>query len=202
MKIRRKIRYKYTGIKRLSLIAGVSLLALVFNLLMIRLSTGTDFPLFLDTIGAAAVTVLFGFRAGAAVAVLTHISVDLFLSLPVSFIPFLPVHLVSILIMYLLQRKGRFTSLVDAVTAVGLVAFANAFAGSLVSLVFFSGITGHPSDYLVSGFISSGLSLFWAGFWGRVPINMVDKCITVFIVFGLKVMVERRTGSEEADFTA
>ncbi len=202
MKIRRVIEYKFTGIRRVGLIAGVSFFALVFNIGMIRLCSGTDFPLFLDTIGAAAVTVFFGFWAGAAVAVLTHVVVDLFTPLAGTFLPFLPVHLTSILIIYLLQRKGRFTTLVDAVTAVGLVAFANAFAGSLVSIVFFSGITGHPSDYLISGFISTGLSLFWAGFWGRVPINMVDKCITVFIVFGLKVMVERRIGSEEADFTS
>lgn len=202
MEIRRRIRYRYTGRKRVLLAAAGSFAALVFNLAVIRLVTIAGIPLFLDTIGAGTVTVLFGFRAGAAVAVATHIAGELLFPWPISFLPFVFVHLASVLIIHQLQKHERFHTIVDAVVAVGLVALVNAVAGSIVSLLFYGGLTGHSSDYLVSGFISTGLGMFWAGFWGRIPINLVDKCVTVFIVYGLKKYAEGRFGREEAGFSS
>ena len=98
----------------------------------------------------------------------------------------------------LLIRFDLFKTFIHAVLATILITFANSIAGAIVATLFFSGITVHPVDYIMTAFISVGQSFLSAAFWARLPVNLIDKGIAVFIVFGVTYLIKMRS-EREAD---
>jgi len=91
----------------------------------------------------------------------------------------------SVVVLSLLIRFDLFKTFIHALLATFLITFANSITGALVATMFFSGITIHPVDYIMTAFLSVGQSFLSASFWARLPINLIDKGIAVFIVFGI-----------------
>jgi energy-coupling factor transport system substrate-specific component len=77
------------------------------------------------------------------------------------------------------------------------IALINSITGAIVAVLFFSGLTVHPVDYIVTAFLSLGQSFVSAAFWARIPINLIDKGIAVFVTFWLKILWDRRRGKGE-----
>ena len=133
-------------------------------------------PLFLDMIGTLFITVFFGLLPGIITGILTHIGVTSY--------TFTHVSICSALLLWFLIRKRQFTTLIHAVLATIYITFLNAIFGALTAAIIYKGFTYHPIDNLVTSFLSIGQSMVSSAFWARIPINLIDKGIAVFISFG------------------
>ncbi len=199
MYTRRIIAHRLYRVRRI-LGSGIAMiLAIALNILLIRLNLLFDSPLYLNTIGSFSVTLLYGVVPALFTAFFTHLIGALFFSWQVAFFPFLFSHLVVLVLFYVLLRRNNFVTVVDVVIAVAIIAFANTLTSSIIAALLYHGISGHSSDYLIIGFMSAGVGPFWAGFWGRFPINLVDKGLTLFLVYGLKRMIESGRDREKKD---
>ena len=146
-----------------------------------------ELPLFLDTIGTLLSTALWGFWPGAVTAVSTHLLQESLRGITGANLnlPWMICSLSSVITLALMIRFDLFKTFIHAVMATILITLANSISGALVATLFFSGITIHPVDYIMTAFLSVGQSFFSASFWARLPINLIDKGIAVFIVFGI-----------------
>ena len=149
-------------------------------------------PLFLDTIGTLISTALFGLAAGIATAVVTHITPDLFSFMAGGYLPWVFCSIASALTLWLFLRNNRFSNMLHLISVTLAVTLANAFTGAVVAVFFYSGMTNHPVDFLMTGFVSIGQSLFSAAFWARIPVNFIDKGIAVLVTFVLYRFCNRR----------
>ena len=149
-----------------------------------------EFPLFLDTIGTLLSTALWGFWPGAVSAVSTHLLQESMRGITGAHInfPWMICSLSSVITLALMIRFDLFKTFIHAVLATILITFVNSITGALVANFFFSGITVHPVDYIMTAFLSVEQSFLSASFWARLPINLIDKGIAVFIVFGITVL--------------
>ena len=94
-------------------------------------------------------------------------------------------------------RFDLFKTFIHAVLATVLITFANSLTGAFVATLFFSGITVHPVDYIMTAFLSVGQSFLSASFWARLPVNLIDKGIAVFIVFGITYLMRTKRSNPE-----
>ncbi|MFO7731921.1 MAG: hypothetical protein R6V86_14280 [Spirochaetia bacterium] len=190
----------YTGLQQLKILFFALLLGIANGTMGIISAHVLEFPLFMDTIGTLLSTALWGFWPGAVTAVSTHVLMELLRGLTGANInlPWMICSLSSVIVMALMIRFDLFHTFIHAVLATFLITFANSITGALVATLFFSGITVHPVDYIMTAFLSVGQSFLSASFWARLPVNLIDKGIAVFIVFGITyLMRSRRINSEE-----
>ena len=96
------------------------------------------------------------------------------------------------LIIGLMSLKNKFETLFHAVIASLLVTLSNSILGAIIATYMFGGITGVPIDYLVTGLLVTGQSILSATFWARIPANLIDKTIAVFIAFFIYKKVYRK----------
>ena len=72
------------------------------------------------------------------------------------------------------------------------VALVTSLIGAFAAVFFFfSEVTVHPVDYIATSFLSWRWTIFSTAFWGRVPVNLIDKGIAVFATFGVYQYVRR-----------
>ena len=167
------------GLERLLFVLGVSLLGGLLNALLSVANMAIASPFFFDSIFTAVVAALFGPLAGMATALISHGFMELFHNWNGQFMPFVVCNLATGLIVGLFARSGGLRRPFGAALAAVAVTLANALFGAIVAYYVFGGVTGHASDYLVTGFIIAGQSLFSASFWARVPANLIDKGLAV-----------------------
>ena len=154
-------------------------------------------PLFLDTIGTLLATVLLGVFPGVATAVGTHFFLELLNGPSGIYLPWMACSISSALILWWLIRRGAFETPLHALLATLWIALANAFIGALVAALFFTGDTGHAVDYVASALYALGQSVFSAAFLARLPVNVADKAIAVFVAYlAYRLTVERGSHSE------
>jgi energy-coupling factor transport system substrate-specific component len=154
-------------------------------------------PLFLDTIGTLVSTALLGLIPGLITAVVTHTIPHLLPFLPSDFIHWVFCSIASALALRLFIRYGLFENMLHAITVSVVVTLANALVGAVTAVFFFSGLTDHPVDYLMTGFLTIGQDLLGASFWSRIPVNLIDKGIAVFIALGLYRWCRKNTPGTE-----
>jgi energy-coupling factor transport system substrate-specific component len=142
-------------------------------------------PLFLDMMGTLIITLFFGLIPGIITAVATHGFVELLYGFPGTSITWVHISILSALLFWFLIWKNQFENLIHAILATVYITFLNAILGAITATILYSGITDHPVDNLVTGFLSIGHTLLSSTFWSRIPINLIDKGIAVFISFGL-----------------
>ncbi len=149
-------------------------------------------PLFLDTIGTLVSTALFGLIPGLITAFVTHITPDIFPIMAGGYMPWVFCNFASAITLWLFIRRGMFANFLHVIFVSLAVTLANALIGSAVAAFFFSGITEHPVDYMMTGFLSIGQNLISAAFWARIPANLIDKGIAAFIAFGAYRWCQKR----------
>jgi energy-coupling factor transport system substrate-specific component len=155
-------------------------------------------PLFLDMICTFISTLFFGLAPGLITALCTHGFIEILQGFPLESITWVQNSLLSALLFWILIRKGLFKNLLHAILASVYITILNAVLGAITATFLYSGLTGHPVDNLVTGFLSIGNTLISATFWGRIPINLMDKGLAVFISFGLmKLYIRRQTQEPE-----
>ena len=152
-------------------------------------------PFFFDMIGTFVITIFFGLIPGLLTAVTTHGFLDLLRWFSVSTMPWAPISVASSLLIWVLFKNRKFETILHAIAATVYITFLNALLGAITAIILNSGITTHPVDILVKGFLSIGQSLIASAFWARIPINFIDKGIAVFITFiSMKLFIAKRKG--------
>lgn len=152
-------------------------------------------PLFLDSLATAATAALFGILPGMAVALATSLSMEFLGGFPGIYLPFVVCGFLTAIIVGAAVKRGRFGDLFDVVLVSLAVTMANAVCGSIIATFLFGGITGATIDFLVTGFLASGRSIFTSTFWARVPANLVDKSLSVLFAWTLFRHLRSRRGS-------
>jgi energy-coupling factor transport system substrate-specific component len=148
-------------------------------------------PLFLDSIGTAAVAALLGIVPGMIVAAATVGLMEWWGGFPNVYGPFVVCAFGTAVIVGWSVERGRFRDLFDVVVVALLVTLFNAICGAVIATFLFGGMTGATIDYLVTGFLASGRTIFSAAFWARVPASLVDKTLSVLVAW----LLVRRFGS-------
>lgn len=170
---------------RRTLIVVLSALALAF------FNAGADYindrilhlPLFMDTIGTLLATVLFGLSAGLGTAIGTHLFLELFNGPSGIYLPWMVCSISSALILWWLIRRDAFETPLHALLGALWIALANAIIGAIVAALFFSGDTEHAVDYVASALYAMGQNVFSSAFLARLPVNVADKTIAVFVAY-------------------
>jgi energy-coupling factor transport system substrate-specific component len=185
--------------RRIYLLVLPALLLGVINALFAHLATYTfELPLFLDTIGTLVSAALFGPVFGLLTAAVTHVVPFVLPVLRPDYIYWIVCSAASVVVLWLFIRKGRFIRPMHAIVAAVVVTVMNAVTGAAVAVFFFAGLTGHPVDYMMTGFLSIGQSVVSAAFWARIPINFIDKGIAVFAAYGVYVWCRNKTARRKA----
>ncbi len=171
--------------------AVVTAVALAINVGLSLVNTALNLPFFLDAIGTAVAAAALGLVPALIVAVGTNVLFELVYGLTLTHLPFAICGIATVLIIRGFIRIGWFDAVGHALIVSLAVAFANAVLGAVVAAFLFGGITGVGIDYLVSGLVTSGQSLFSASFWARVPANIIDKTVAVFVAYACRAPLLR-----------
>jgi energy-coupling factor transport system substrate-specific component len=150
-----------------------------------------ELPFFMDSIGTSVAAVILPFWPALFVALATNFTMELVLGLTGYAWPFFICSLATFAIIRGFMSADRFHTVGDALLVSLLVAIANAILGGIVAAFVFGGLTTVGLDYLVTGLVSAGQSLLTAAFWARVPVNLIDKTVAIFIAFFLAAPLAR-----------
>jgi energy-coupling factor transport system substrate-specific component len=167
-------------------VVSIVLTALAVNCLLSIINEGLALPFFFDSIGTAIAAVTVGLVPALVVAVGTNALFELIYEGGGVHIPFAICGIATVLILRAFRRSGNFTTIGNALFASLAVALANAVLGGMIAAFVFGGITGVGIDFLVAGLVAGGRSVLSASFWARVPANLIDKTIAVFVAFFLQ----------------
>ncbi len=177
----------YTGFRKYKILLYALLLGIGDAAIGVINTHIIGLPLFMDTIGTLISTAVFGLWPGIVSAITTHLFTELLRGITEAnfSLPWILCSSSSVITLALLIRYRLFENFFHAVLATILITLVNSISGAFVATFFFSGITIHPVDYITTAFLSVGHSFFTSAFWARIPINMIDKGIAVFITFGI-----------------
>ena len=165
--------------------------ALGVNLGLSLINTALNLPFFLDAFGTAVAAATVGLVPALIVAVGTNALFEVAYGFSLTHLPFALCGIATVLIVRAFVRRGRLRNVGDLVVASLAVAMANAILGGFIAAFVFGGITGVGIDFLVTGLVSSGQSLLSASFWARVPANIIDKTLAVFVAYVARVPLRR-----------
>jgi energy-coupling factor transport system substrate-specific component len=177
------------------LVVSSAIAAGLLNALFVVANTHLFLPLFFDSIFTACVAALFGWLPGMIVGLWTNVACEILLGFPMTILPFAICNMSTGIIVGIMSSRGQFRSGLNALVAVILVTASNSILGSLIATFVYGGITGNAAvDYVVVGLLAAGRQLFSATFLARIPANLVDKGIAVFVAFALLGYLTRRIG--------
>lgn len=163
--------------------AAIVVVALCVNVGLSMVNESLSLPFFLDSIGTAVAAATVGLVPALAVATGTNALFELVYESNLEHLPFAVCGITTVLIIRIFVQTGRFDSVGNAVLASLAVALSNAVLGAMIAAFLFGGVTGVGIDFLVTGLVASGQSLLSASFWARVPANIIDKTIAVFVAY-------------------
>ncbi|MFW6289207.1 MAG: ECF transporter S component [Spirochaetota bacterium] len=159
------------------------LAALIVNVGLSLINTALNLPFFLDSIGTAVVAAVAGLAPALVVAIGTNMLFEVTYGFTLAHLPFAVCGIATVFIVRAFVRTGNFRNVGNVLVASLAVAMANAILGGIVAAFLFGGVTGVGIDFLVTGLVASGQSLLTASFWARVPANIIDKTIAVFVAY-------------------
>ena len=162
-----------------AVLVGFSLL----NIVLWLINAWGGLPLFMDSVGTAVAAALLGPLPGAAVALISQLSFEVWDGFNWMFAPWVVCSFATALIVGFAVGARRFSSLFDLGLVIIAVSLANAVLGALVHIYLYGGYAGHATDLLVQSFeLLTGGPLL-AAFWARIPLNLLDKSIAVSVAY-------------------
>ncbi|REK74461.1 CD3073 family putative ECF transporter S component [Paenibacillus paeoniae] len=164
-----------------TLVLTLGALAIAINVIAGTVVSNLKIPfLFLDTVGTIFIAMVFGPFWGALVGLLTNLVLGV--TSGYTAIPFALVNvIVGLVVGYMVRKKGfRFsTSLISGIL-LGILCPA---VGSVIAIGLFGGLTGSVQDVAVLWLKQAGTSLFAATFLPRLGENLIDKILSVLLVY-------------------
>jgi energy-coupling factor transport system substrate-specific component len=181
-----------TADKKLPALAAAIILGGLGNALLSYANMAISSPFFFDSIFTAVCAALFGPLAGSLCALVSHVFMESLHGWGGLFMPFVLCNIATALIVGSFAKKRRFSTPIHAMICAIAVTLANAVLGAFIAYFVFGGVTGHTSDFLVTGLILAGQSLLAASFWARIPANLIDKSVAVGIAYAVAAIYGRR----------
>ena len=167
---------------RLGRVILLSVLGILLNILGSNVAEVTGLPIYLDSIGTVLIAAMSGSLPGVAVGFFTNIF-KIFTS-GFSSIYYGVINVLIALLTSYLSRRGFFQKLYKTFVAVLALAFVGGGIGSVLTWFLFGfaneGITASLAKKIYE---SSSMSLFVSQFLADYSIDVIDKLITVVIVF-------------------
>jgi energy-coupling factor transport system substrate-specific component len=157
-------------------------LGVAINLVGGQVATRLGLPLFMDSIGTAIVAAIMGPFVGAISGVLFNIIASIIGGNMMGSL-FGLCNVATAFIVGFMARSGKFKTIVHAIIATVGVALANAILGAPIAIVVYGGIQGSGVDLATAGFLALGNDILSAAFLARIPINLADKGIAVFVAW-------------------
>lgn len=157
-------------------------LGIVINLVGGQVAGQLKLPIFLDSIGTAIVAAIMGPFVGAVSGVMFNI-IGAIIGGNILASLFGLANIATAFIIGFMARKNKFETLGQAIFATVTVAIANAIIGAPVAVIAFGGVQGSGVDVLVAGLLAAGQDVMSAAFWARIPSNLIDKGIAVFVAW-------------------
>jgi energy-coupling factor transport system substrate-specific component len=160
------------------------------------------FPLFLDTVFTIAVTFAFGGIPGLVTAALTTVLTDIIRykfwgTYLYMFCSFSAVGVTVLFMRKSLLRMPEFLIRFASLFLLSIVmCFVVSLTGALINMVI-NALNARPLentapvDEFTAGLLRSGFSTFAANFAGRLPVNLVDRPLSVFAAYGTVKGLER-----------
>jgi energy-coupling factor transport system substrate-specific component len=168
-----------------SLVFLLTVACLAVNVGLNYLNHLLDLPFFFDSIGTSIAAVSLGLVPGLFVAVATNASFELVYGIDFTNLPFAICGILTVFLVRAFLLGQQRPDLGGVLLASLVVALVNAIVGGIIATFLFDGITGVGVDFVVTGMVASGRSLFTAAFWARVPANLFDKSLAVFAAWAL-----------------
>lgn len=138
-------------------------------------------PLFLNNIGNVLNAIVLGPWWGVVTAFMT----DIILGLTVrwTYVPFAIVGSVVALIAYYFFKKGWFKKFWKVMAAGVITGVIGSVVATFISVFVFGGFSGHTVDVITAGLVAAGQQIFAATFVSNLPIQTLDKILTLWIVW-------------------
>jgi energy-coupling factor transport system substrate-specific component len=157
-------------------------LGVAINLVGGEVAFRLSLPLYMDSIGTAIIAAIMGPFVGAVLGVLYNV-INAIIGGNMMSALFGICNIATAFVVGFMAKKGKFKTVVHAIIATVGVALANALLGAPIAIVVYGGIQGSGVDLVVAGFLALGNDILNAAFMARVPINLVDKGIAVFVAW-------------------
>jgi energy-coupling factor transport system substrate-specific component len=185
--------HQSSTLHRYALAAATVLIAVAGNLIFsIVFPLTFHLPLFMDSIMTVAVTLFSGLIPGIAAGILYNVlwpfvtggdpRQAIFACCSVATAVF--THL------WIAKRKGSWI-LTDLLMLSLIIGFANSVLGGIISTFAFRGVDSFPSDYIMAGMLMQDIPLVGAAILARIPLNLIDKGIAVFLGYGIYLLADR-----------
>jgi len=146
------------------------------------LATSMKLPVFLDTIGTILAAAILGPWWGALTGGLSNVISSL--SSPMD-MWFAIVNIAVGLIVGFISVKYGFQKWLVVLIAGIIIAIVAPIVGTFIATYVYGGLTGGGIDIFTAGLMKSGADVFTAAFIPRIGANLVDKLLSVFIVWGV-----------------
>ncbi|MBJ6361559.1 CD3073 family putative ECF transporter S component [Paenibacillus sp. GCM10012307] len=164
-----------------TLVLTLGALAIAINVVAGTVVSNLKIPfLFLDTVGTIFIAAVFGPFWGALVGLLTNLVLGV--TSGYTAIPFALVNvIVGLVVGYMVRKNGfRLSSALISGIVLGILCPA---VGSVIAIGLFGGLTGSVQDVAVLWLKQAGTSLFAAAFLPRLGENLIDKILSVLLVY-------------------
>lgn len=139
-------------------------------------------PVFLDTIGTILSAAILGPWWGALTGGLTNIIMSLQNPMDMWFAI---VNIAVGLIVGFISMKFGFQKWLIVLISGVIIAVVSPIIGTTIATYVYGGLTGGGIDIFTAGLMKAGSSVFTAAFIPRIWSNLLDKIVSVFIVFGV-----------------
>lgn len=140
-------------------------------------------PLFLDSTGSIFTGVILGPFMGAVTGFVSNLILGVIHN-PVN-IPFSIVNAIIGLTAGLIAKRYGFAGIKSILISIILLSVITSLTGAIVAFFVFGGITGAKLDLNIITIMNAGYKLFTSSFIVRLPVNLIDKSISVLIAFFL-----------------
>ena len=155
-----------------------------------QLAAVTKLPVYLDSIGTILVGALCGGLPGALVGLISNLINSI--TIP-TLVPYALLSIIFGLLAGQFSRWGWFRSFWKTVLAAIPLSIVGGWLGALITLAVFGGLGGSGgADLIVAALAATGMPIATANFIAYVPIDFLDKIVTVLIVFILLKRIPTR----------
>ncbi|MBF9014427.1 MULTISPECIES: ECF transporter S component [unclassified Oceanispirochaeta] len=151
-------------------------------------------PIFLDSIFTILSAMILGPIAGITVGALTNAGMEFIYGFSGYYCPFAACNMLTGLIIGIMSRRRLFDKSIYLTLAVLLLTLANALMGSFIAFFVFKGYTNVQLDLIIDALVNTGMSLSTASFWSRIPTNLIDKILSVYLAFIMYYFYRKKRG--------
>jgi energy-coupling factor transport system substrate-specific component len=171
----------------------------VLNILSCLVSQATASPLFLDSIWTAVCGGFLGPLPGAVCGLATNLLAAVFVPGCASAAWFAPCNMATGFIVGLAARRGWLRQMTGCLSVILTLTLVNSLLGALTAVALFGGMPGHNSDNLVSGLAITLQNLYGAAFLARVPVNLIDKGLSLLALLVLTRLAVKNDAKKNED---